>query len=59
MTAPGLRQEEQEPFLYYAPPAPPTSAGNIPETAARVLLAARRPRSDRQSTEGSLAPARP
>ena len=39
--------------------APATSADNTQGTAARVLLAARRPRTGRPRTEGNRAPARP
>ena len=39
--------------------APATVGGSSQETAARVLLQARRPRTDRPRTEGSPAPAQP
>ena len=60
MTPPvGLSHETQEPYIAEQHEELPIVACSRRETAARVLLASRRPHTGRPRTAGSPAPARP
>ena len=59
MTAPGLHQEDFEPYWHDGPLALPTVVDSRMETAAQVLLASRRRRTFRPRTWGNPDPARP